>query len=236
MLPGNAGIHIHVAEDLVDEIDSINKSGVRVVQRLKNFGLLGNNSIIVHGVHLDEEEIAIIKNSGSWVSHQPRSNMNNAVGLPEVEKMINMGIPVCLGNDGFSNAMWDEWRTCYLVYKLRNKDPRSMNGNLITQMGAQNNAELATHYFKNQLIGRILPGYKADLILVDYHPITEINQNNIPWHIIFGFRDSMVTDTMVNGNWLMNNKKLNYLDEIEISKKGLELSKKVWQRYNSKFE
>jgi putative selenium metabolism protein SsnA len=234
-LPQGVGVHIHVAEDGVDEEDSISKTGLRVINRLQKHNLLGKDSIVVHGVHLNAEEMEIIKDSSSWVTHQPRSNMNNAVGIAEVEKMVNMGIKVCIGNDGFSNAMWDEWRTCYLVHKLWKKDPTAMNGSLVTKMATQNNADLTSHFFMDQSIGRIKPGYQADLILVDYHPITELNEFNIPWHIIFGFRDSMVTDTMVNGKWLMNDRKLINLDEIEISKKALELSRQVWKRYNDKF-
>jgi putative selenium metabolism protein SsnA len=234
-LPKDTGIHIHVAEDKSDENDSLKKSGMRVIDRLKYFDLLGVNSIIVHGVHLIKNEMFIIKNTESWVTHQPRSNMNNAVGIPDVEKMIKLGIKVCLGNDGFSNAMWDEWRTCYLVHKLINNNPSSMGGNTTIDLAVKNNGKIATHFFQDQLIGKILPGYQADLILVDYIPITEINENNFPWHILFGFRDSMVTDTMVKGKWLLRNRDLVNLDEIEISKKALELSKVVWKRYTSKF-
>ena len=144
------GIHIHVAEDAVDEEDSLNKSGMRVINRLQKHKLLGKDSIVVHGVHLNSEEIEIIKDTKSWVTHQPRSNMNNAVGMADVEKMMKLGIKVCMGNDGFSNAMWDEWRTCYLVHKLWKKDPTAMNGNLITKMAAQNNAELTSHFFKDK--------------------------------------------------------------------------------------
>jgi putative selenium metabolism protein SsnA len=234
-LPKDVGIHIHVAEDAIDEEDSIKKTGLRVVNRLQKHNLLNQDSIVVHGVHLNTEEMEIIKSTKSWVTHQPRSNMNNAVGMADIEKMMSMGIKVCMGNDGFSNAMWDEWRTCYLVHKLWKKDPTAMTGNMVTKIAAQNNADLTSHFFNDKMVGRIKPGYQADLILVDYLPITEMNEFNIPWHIIFGFRDSMVTDTMVNGKWLMNDRKLINLDEIEISKKALELSKHVWKRYNDKF-
>jgi len=234
-LPERYGIHIHVAEDKSDEDDSINKVGLRVIERLNKFGLVGKDSILVHGVHLNREELEIIKSKEAWITHQPRSNMNNAVGVADVETMLGMGIKVCLGNDGFSNAMWDEWRTCYLVHKLDKRNPQSMGGNLIVKMAIENNSQLTNRLFKNQLIGKILPGYQADLILVDYQPITEMNGGNLPWHILFGFRDSMVTHTMVKGKWLMQDKKLEDLNENEINEKALELSKIVWKRYQSKF-
>lgn len=184
---------------------------------------------------MNRNELDIIRNKEAWITHQPRSNMNNAVGVADVETMLEMGIKVCLGNDGFSNAMWDEWRTCYLVHKLEKRNPQSMGGDLIIKMAVENNSQLTRHLFKRQLVGKILPSFQADLILVDYQPITEMNSNNIPWHILFGFRDSMVTHTMVKGEWLMQDKKLVNLDENEINAKALDLSKNVWKRYQSKF-
>jgi len=235
LLPDNAGIHIHTAEHWVDEYDSVNKSGLRVIDRLDKHGFLGNNSIFAHGVHLDHAEIAQLVESKTWLSHQPRSNLNNAVGLGDIDSQIRAGLRVCLGNDGFSNAMWDEWRTCYLAHKGWNRDPRRMGANTIVDMAVYNNSDLITRFFNGERIGRIETGAKADLILVDYEPITDLTVDNLPWQIIFGFRDSMVTTTIVNGKVLMKDRKLTTIDEKEINQKSRELSKGVWQRYAKQF-
>jgi putative selenium metabolism protein SsnA len=235
LLPASSGIHIHTAEHWVDEFDSINKSGLRVIERLSKFGFLGENSIFAHGVHLDHAEIEKLIQTKTWLSHQPRSNLNNAVGLGDVDSQIRAGLRVCLGNDGFSNAMWDEWRTCYLAHKGWNRDPRRMGANTIVDMAVNNNSDLATHFFDGVRIGRIEAGAKADLILVDFDPITDLTIDNLPWQIIFGFRDSMVTTTIVNGKILMKDRKLTTIDEQEVNKKARELSKDVWQRYAKQF-
>lgn len=232
-IPSGSGFHVHVAEHQSDEYNSLKKSNLRVVDRLHKFGITGNNSIFVHGVHLDQKESQIIFDTQTWLTHQPRSNMNNAVGMGDMESYLRLGIPICIGNDGFSFAMWDEWRTCYLAHKLWKRDPRAMPGDKVIQMGVYNNAIMASHFF-NAKIGVITPGAKADLILVDYEPITEMNEGNLPWHILFGFRDSMVTMTMVNGKILMKNRKL-LLDEENISAEAMRLSKEVWKRYNLQF-
>ena len=232
----DTGFHIHVAEHPVDEYDSLQKSGMRVIDRLNKHEMLGPETIIVHGVHMDMKEIEQLAETKSWLSHQPRSNMNNAVGMADIDSILRMGVKVCLGNDGFSNAMWDELRTCYLVHKLWNRDPQRMNGNSVIDMAVYNNAELASHYFSEQgNVGVIEEGAQADLILVDYQPITEITPGNLPWQILFGFRDSMVTMTMAAGKVLMKDKKLLTLNEGEISEKALALSKNVWKRYQAQF-
>ncbi|HEY9077157.1 MAG TPA: putative aminohydrolase SsnA [Anaerolineaceae bacterium] len=229
------GYHIHVAEDISDQGDSLAKSGLRVVERLNRFGILGPDTIVVHGVHLDTSEIQRLVESKTWVTHQPRSNMNNAVGMANVVDMLQKGVRVCLGNDGFSNAMWDEWRITYLVHKLWNRDPQTMNGWDVIRMAVDNNALLANHILGGEPLGIITPGARADLIFVDYHPFTPLEPGNIPWHILFGFRDSMVTTTIVGGKVLMRDRQLVCLDEERIISLALERSKYVWQKFNDQF-
>ena len=231
----NVGFHIHVAEDVIDQYDSLEKSKLRVVDRLKKHDILGPKSIAVHAVHVDAKEIEILANTGTWVTHQPRSNMNNAVGISNVESMMRAGIKVGLGNDGFSNDMWQEWKTAYLIHKLWNHDPRRMNGYDITEMAIYNNSKLASSQFNVGDIGTISIGAQADLIFVNYHPFTPVSEGNFPWHILFGFNPSMVTTTIVSGKILMLNRELLTLDEKEIYSKAMDISSSVWKNYNSSF-
>jgi len=225
------GFHIHVAEHSVDEYDSLMKSGLRVVDRLERHGLLGERSIAAHAVHIDAKEVEILARSGTWVTHQPRSNMNNAVGLPQVESMLRAGVRVCLGNDGFYNAMWEEWKAAYLAHKLWNQDPRRMQGDLIQGMAVSNNAALVKQVFGGLEVGEIKPGAAADMILVDYHPFTAFTPGNLPWHIIFGFNESMINTTIVDGQILMQDRKLVAIDEEKIMAEARKASANVWSRY-----
>jgi putative selenium metabolism protein SsnA len=227
----DAGIHIHVAEHQVDEYDSIEKSGLRVVERLDKHGLLNRHSILAHAVHIDMREMEIIAAKNCWVTHQPRSNMNNAVGLPRVEEMLRLGIKVGLGNDGFSNAMWEEWKSAYLAHKLIHNDPRRMNGLDIIEMAIYQNSNLVTEIFDMGVIGKLIPGALADIIFVEYHPYTSLTADNLPWHMIFGFHESMITTTIVDGIVLMKDRKLLWIDEEEITQKALAHAPGVWQRY-----
>ena len=231
--PDDVGFHVHVAEHPVDEYDSLQKCGERVVDRLERHGILGPRSIAVHAVHVDVREIELLAASQTWVTHQPRSNMNNAVGMSQPEAMMRAGIKVCLGNDGFSNQMWQEWKTAYLAHKLWNHDPRRMSGTDVVQMAVYNNSLLAEQQFGVGPIGALAPGAEADLIFVDYHPFTELTAGNLPWHIIFGFHESMVTTTMVSGQVLMHDRQLLTLDEEKITHEARKLSAETWKRYNA---
>jgi putative selenium metabolism protein SsnA len=231
--PGDIGFHLHVAEHPIDEYDSLAKSGMRVVDRLEKHGILGERTIVVHAVHVDAREIELLADSGTWVTHQPRSNMNNGVGISDVESMMRAGIRVCLGNDGFSNAMWEEWKTAYLVHKVWQRDPRRMPGDKIIEMAIDNNGALAGMFFPEAPIGVIKPGAHADLIMVDYRPTTPLTEGNLPWHILFGFHASMVTTTIVAGRLLMRDRRLLTLDEKQISARAQEIVPDVWERYQS---
>ena len=233
--PEEVGMHIHVAEGQADQDDSLKKSGMRVVERLEHFGILGTRAILAHAVHVNEHEIELIKISKSWVTHQPRSNMNNAVGLPMVEQMLKSGVKVCLGNDGFSNAMWEEWKATYLSHKLIHRDPRRMPADIIARMAIYNNSKLVTQLF-DQPVGSLTPGAQADLIIVAYQPYTDVNNGNLPWHIVFGFHESMIQTTIVAGKILMKDRILLTLDEEKITSEAMRLSKEVWKNYQSRFK
>jgi len=229
--PDGTGFHVHTAEHEVDEYDSLNKSEMRVIDRLFKHNILGPNTITAHGVHFDSREMELLKETGTWLTHQPRSNMNNGVGVAQVESMLRLGIKVCLGNDGFSNAMWEEWKTAYLLHKIHHRDPRRMGGYDVTQMAVYNNAALANQFFPAAPIGQIVKGAFADLIFVDYHPFTPLTVGNLPWHIIFGFQQSMVTTTISAGKILMKERQLLTLDEEEIAARAREIAPRIWKKY-----
>lgn len=227
----DTGFHIHVAEHESDEYDSIFNYDRRVVDRLSEAGILGPKSIVAHAIHVDTVEKGLLRGTGTWVTHQPRSNMNNAVGAADIEGMMRLGIPVCLGNDGFSNNMWAEWKSAYFMHKLAHRDPRRANGMDIVQMAIYNNAALAEMFWPDLPMGKLEIGAAADIVLVDYYATTPLTAGNLPWHIIFGFESGMVTTTIAAGKLLMLNRQLLTLDEAEITARSRELAVGVWQRF-----
>jgi len=232
-IPQGSGFHIHVAEHESDEYDSLAKSGMRVVDRLVRHEVLGPHAIVAHAVHVDAREINLLAESGTWVTHQPRSNMNNGVGVSSVESFMRAGIPVCLGTDGFTSTMWEEWKAAYLLQKVWNRDPRRMSAADVADMAVYNNASLAGSFFPDARLGVLVPGAYADLIFVDYHPHTPLTPDNLPWQIVFGFNDGMVTSTIASGKVLMRDGELLTMDETAISAHARELARQVWARYEN---
>jgi putative selenium metabolism protein SsnA len=225
----DTGFHIHVAEDKADEADSLKKYGARVAERLEKKGILGPKTLVAHAIHVDAYEMDAFRATRTKISHQPRSNMNNAVGVAEVEKLLKRGIPVGLGNDGFSNNMFTEIHVAYLLHKLNQADPRAMPGDRLIDMAFNHNAAIASLFFP-KLVGTLAPGAFADIILLDYAPYTPLTEGNYPWHIIFGLDGSQVTHTIAGGQLLMKDRQVLTLDEAVIAEKAARLATAVWQR------
>jgi len=226
--------HIHVAEHPADEYDSLAKSDKRAVERLHGFGITGPRSIMAHCIHIDAWEMALLRQSGTFVTHQPRSNMNNAVGAAEVTAMLRGGLPVCLGNDGFSNDMFAEMKVADMLQKVAHADPRYLGADKAVAMAVHNNRRLAAQFF-DRPAGIVTPGAYADLILMDYYPTTPLTADNLPWHILFGMSGGHVHSTIVHGRVLMRDRELATMDEAEIAAQSRVAAAATWDRYWAMF-
>jgi putative selenium metabolism protein SsnA len=224
------GFHIHVAEDNADEIDSETKYGQRVGEHLHERGVLGEKTLSAHCVHVNQNEINLLARTNTKVSHQPRSNMNNAVGASPVQQMLDSGVCVGLGNDGFSNNMYSEMKAAYLVHKSTARDPRAMAGDTVMKLAYENNARIASLFWPHP-IGALIPGAYADVVLLDYFPYTPLTAGNLPWQIIFGVDGTHVTTTIVGGRVLMRDRVLLTLDEERIAAQARETAPRVWRRF-----
>ena len=222
------GCHIHVAEDLADRTDSLAKYGVPTVERLHKLDVTGEKSIFVHCVHIDEAEMQILADTRTAVVHNPESNMNNAVGVTPLLKLLEKGVLVGLGTDGMNSDMLVQMRCAYLLHRLANRDPRVAFLEA-PQLLFQNNAEIAARQFGLRL-GEIAEGRPADLAILDYLPPTPLSEANFLGHLIFGLVDATVDTTVCKGKILMKNKKVLTLDEERIAARSRELAPKMWTR------
>jgi cytosine/adenosine deaminase-related metal-dependent hydrolase len=226
------GFHTHLAEDAADEDDSLQKYGMRIGRRLLQRGMLGSKTICAHGVHLDESELRNLAETATKLTHQPRSNMNNAVGVAPIQQALDLGVCVGLGNDGFSNDHFAEMKAAYLVHKINQRDPRVMTGDTVMRMAYANNAAIAREAGGwAEPLGELTPGAWADVVLLDYRPYTPLTADNLPWQIIFGLDGVHVNTTIVGGRVLMRDRKLLTLDEERIAARAREYAPNIWKRF-----
>jgi len=220
------GYHIHVAEGIEDQYDSLKKYGRRVVERLHDFGILGEHTIAVHGVHTNQREIEILKETDTSVVHNPESNMNNSVGCPPVVSMIKQGLRVGLGTDAYTNDMFESMKVANILQSHHLCDP-TVGFMETKKMQFENNPKILGKYFKKEL-GSLSKGAYADIITLDYDPLTPMNENNWFGHALFGMTGRLVNDTVVNGKFIMKNREIQTVDTKEIMRKSRERAKEIW--------
>ncbi|NJP41458.1 putative aminohydrolase SsnA [Oscillospiraceae bacterium HV4-5-C5C] len=230
-LPERTGYHIHVAEGLDDVYDSLHKYSKRIVNRLFDWGILGPETITAHCIHINRQERELLKETNTMVVHNPESNMGNAVGCPAVLDMVHEGIAVGLGTDGYTNDMLESYKVANILHKHYLCDP-TVAWAEIPELLFVNNPQLANRYFKAPL-GVLKAGAAADVIVMDYDPLTPLTEQNLNSHLLFGTNGRQVTDTIINGRVLMENRQLTELDETEIFSQARTQAADLWQRINA---
>jgi len=225
----NIGIHVHAAEDVSDQNDSLEKYGKRVVQRYHDAGALGPKTILAHCIHVDDAEKALLKESGTFVVHNPESNMNNAVGAADVLGMLGMGVRVGLGTDGMTSNMVEEARIAMLLHRHVKGDPTVAFGEAVDIL-VRNNAAFASEQFGVKL-GVLEKGAAADLIIAEHFPFTPISVENWYGHFLFGVQPARVTHTMCNGRFLMAEGKVLTVDLQDVAARAKKLSPATWERF-----
>lgn len=217
-----AGVHIHVAEDPCDEAECRAAHGTELIDRFARHGLVRRESVFAHGTHLNDREIGLINEAGVTVAHNPRSNMNNAVGYAPVARFR---CPVMLGTDGIGSDLFAEARHAWFI-------SRHMHAGLapadIVRM-LTNSARRASESL-GVALGRLEVGAAADVVVTDLRPATPFTADNLAGHVIFGMSSRDVRHVMVDGEWRLREQAVVHLDERDLRERAREQSARLWAR------
>jgi putative selenium metabolism protein SsnA len=217
------GLHVHVAEDLADEADARERFGVRVVERLAESGALNERSLLAHCVHVEDREIELIRDSGAWVAHNPRSNMNNRVGRAPIGAL---GERVVLGTDGIDGDMFAESKAAF--WRGHEADPAITAAWALRRVAA--GAAFAGRAFEEPLLGRIEPGAPADVVVLEYDPPTRLSAENVAGHWLFGISAADVRDVLVDGVVVVRDRRLVGVDEEASRALARARAEELWTR------
>lgn len=217
------GVHIHVAEDGVDQEDAEAGYGVRVTERLRRAGMLGPDALLAHCVHVTGQEIADITSAGAAVAHNPRSNMNNRVGY---SPLAGAGARVALGTDGIGGDMVTESQVAF----FRAAEAGAAAGPDWPLRRLAEGARIAGRSFGEPLHGTITPGAPADLTVLDYPSPTPLTGENLPGHWVFGASPSQVRDVIVAGELVVADRRSTRIDEAEVAQAAASEAKRLWAR------
>ena len=210
----NSGIHVHVAEDMHDQNHCQSTYKKRVIHRFSEAGITNSaKTILVHCLHLDDEERRILHSSPCRIVQNTESNLNNNVGFFSGK---SLGNNIMLGTDGMHSDMLQSAKAAYFVGQRF--DP-------ISPATAYRRFRNVHHYLADN-------GFRGDgannLVVLNYNPPTEINRDNFYGHFIFGINASHVQHVISNGKAIVLDQKMTTVDEDEIMSQSREQAKRLW--------
>ena len=231
------GVHIHVAEDMSDVVDSQKSYRAGLVDRLSKYSILRKESILAHCIHIRPVEFAQLRRARCWLVHNPRSNMNNGVGHAPVHLF---GDRAALGTDGFPADMFEEAKFGFFRMQEDDKRIQPARPDRVGDSGIEIHNEVMTNFLErgqrlasemfNQEFGGLAPGSAADLAVLDYKPPTPLTAGNLSWHLQLGMRSSMVESVMVSGKWIVKDREIVGVDVPSVYEKAAKVAKKLWHR------
>ena len=218
------GMHLHVAEDKYDQVWSHHFHGDDIIKRLDRFSLLGENTLLVHGVHLSSEEVGILNERGCFLAHNARSNMNNHIGynhhVPDVRKLV-------LGTDGCGGDMFEEIKLAF--FKHKDEGGPFWPSDFVAALNRGN--RLVESIFRNEAgWGRVEAGYKADIAILSYNAPTPVRSANAATHFVWGMNSGNVESTIIDGKLLYENREFTSIDADRIYREAQRVAERVWER------
>lgn len=224
----NVGIHIHLAETL-PEVSEIRKEyGKSPIAYVNDIGLLDFPVLGAHCVHVSPEDIKIMKDKDVRVAHNPESNMKLASGIAPVPHMLADGVTVGLGTDGAASNnnldLMEEMRSAALLHKVNTMDPAAIPAYTALEMATSNGARALD---LEKEIGILRPGYKADVILIDFEQPHLYPKHDLIAHTVYAAQSADVITVIIDGRVVMENRKVLTLDETEVLRKVQEHALKL---------
>lgn len=214
------GLHLHVAEDATDALDAELNKRTRLEQRLERLGIARTDSVIAQANELTPDVVQQLARAGAFVATNPRSNMRHGVGL-----FGGSGDHVVLGTDGLDGDILAEAR----AYGFRHDEAKDGLGREIGARIAAGQV-MAGHLFADPAPPRIAAGARADLAILDYNPLTPMNQSNVIEHLVRGWSTASVRHTIVGGRFVVRDRALVNVDERALIGRARPAASRLWER------
>jgi 5-methylthioadenosine/S-adenosylhomocysteine deaminase len=222
---------IHAAETKDEYVRIQTEQHTTPVKYLDKIGVLGENTLMVHAIWLDDNDIEIIAKRGSTVSHNPQSNMKLASGIAPVQSLITAGVTVGLGTDGCASNndldLFREMDTAAKLHKVNLMNPTVMDAETVLKMATIDGAKAVG---LDKHIGSLEPGKQADVIIIDTLSPHLVPMYNPVSHIVYAAQGSDVRGVMVAGKILVRNKNLLTIDVEDVLERLTRLSGSIKKR------
>lgn len=210
-------IHMHIHETAQEVENFTAQFGQRPISALDELGLLSPALLAVHMTQLNDDEIALVAESGSHVLHCPESNLKLASGACPVGPLLNQGVNVALGTDGAASNndldMFGEMRIAALLAKHETGDAATLPAVTALRMATINGAKALGI---QNVTGSLEAGKEADCIAIHYNDVNMTPMYNAPSHLVYCNDRSNVTDVWVAGRQLVHERELQTIDRAAL--------------------
>lgn len=215
---------LHLSESQYEVDYSLEKYGKRPVELYDELDALGDDLLVSQAVKLNKKEIKLLKENNVGVAHLPISNCEVGGGVSPVPSMLNEGIPVGLGTDGYVNNFLEVMRAAFLIHKAHHENPAVMPAETVYKMATQYGARA----IGNENIGTIDKGKLADLVTIDISSPTPINKKNIYEQLILFHNPENISEVIINGKMIKENGKIKGYDIETIKEETRKVARKLW--------
>ena len=215
------GLHSHVAESKIQAVSGLKRYGKSLTAHLDDLGLLGPDFTVAHGVWLDDDDCRLLGDHGASVAHNPGSNMRLGSGLADARGMLNRSVNVGIGTDGANCSdnqnMFEAMRIASMVSKVQGPDQRKW---LTTEEIVAAATEGSARVLGWNDIGRIAPGYKADIVFLDLGAINWVPFNDPTNQMVHTEDGSSVTHVMIGGRMVVRDRAPVNVDMADLARKA----------------
>ena len=216
------GLHTHVSESKVQAVVGLRKYGKSLLAHMDSLGLVGPSFTVAHGVWLDDEDMLRLGGHGASVAHNPGSNMRLGSGIADMRRMLECGVNVGIGTDGANCSdnlnMYEAMRIASLASKVRGPDwQRWITTNEVLEAATAGSARALGFGDK---LGRLAPGYQADIVFLDLANPNWIPLNNAVNALVHTEDGSAVHSVMVAGRMVVENRRLLNVDLAKLAREA----------------
>lgn len=210
-----ARLHMHVAESRVQAVSGpVRYGGASLTGHLAELGLLGPGFTAAHAIWLDDDDIARLADCGASVAHNPGSNLRLGAGIARSRDMRDRGVAVGIGTDGSTCSdhqnMFEAMRMASLVSRFRSPDPeRWVSAQQALQWATEGGARVLGF---DGMLGRLAPGYKADIVFLDLADLTYLPLNDPVTQIVMAESGAAVHSVMVGGRFVYRDRRFPDVD------------------------
>lgn len=217
--------HMHVSEGTYEPEYTLKTHGLRPLAYYESLGVVSPAMLASQCVQVDEAEVDLMARRGVRMTHMPLSNCEVGGGIAPVPELVDAGVTLGLGSDGYIDDFFEVMRGAFLIHKASHQDPRVMPAGLVWKLATQGGADA----IGLERVGRLAPGWQADLILIGGDTPTPLTEHNLYDQLVLYRNQSDIGMVMVGGETLVDDGEERGVDPEALRSEVHKQAARLWE-------